>query len=146
MARVFSIEDGTLNSATLVTSRRVDYKDIDLTFTAKPSGEIYKKVDAAAVKQAVKNLLLTSPGEKPFNPQFGGGLNRLLFELLDDDAEDEIDDLIRISISNFEPRALVVSTDIKPAPDSNSIRVTVVFQVRNTGEQVVLETTITRFR
>ena len=56
--RVLSKEDGNLNTSTLITSRSRLYSDIDLTFTAKPNGEIYKKRDAAAVKQAVKNLLV----------------------------------------------------------------------------------------
>ena len=59
-ARVLSQEDGKLNQSSVVTSRTRIYSDLDLTFTAKPNGEIYKKVDAAAVKQAIKNLILTN--------------------------------------------------------------------------------------
>ena len=58
--RVFAREDGKLNQLTAVTSRTRAYKDIDLSFTAKPNGEIYKKVDAGAVKQAVKNIIMTN--------------------------------------------------------------------------------------
>ena len=58
MAKAFSIEDGNLATTSLVGSSAVKYKDIDLSFTAKKSGDLYNKTDAAAVKQAVKNLLL----------------------------------------------------------------------------------------
>jgi hypothetical protein len=58
VTRAFAVEDGNLNTTSLVTSRNRLYKDIDLTFAKKPSGEIYKKTDAAAVKQAVKNLII----------------------------------------------------------------------------------------
>ena len=51
MARAFSVEDRDLNTASIITSRTKLYRDIDLSFTARPSGEIYKKVDASAVKQ-----------------------------------------------------------------------------------------------
>ena len=84
--RAFAVEDGNLNTRSLVTTRTRLYSDIDLTFAKKPSGEIYKKTDAAAVKQAVKNLLLTNKYEKPFQPSFGGDLNNLLFELVDNDT------------------------------------------------------------
>ena len=70
MAKAFSIEDGNLSSS-IVSSRSVSHVDIDLAFKPRPSGEIFKKTDAAAVKQAVKNLLLTSRNEKPFQPNLG---------------------------------------------------------------------------
>ena len=73
--RAFSIEDGVLNSGTLVTARNRVFKDIDLSIAKKPSGDIFKKQDAAAVKQSVKNILLTNRNEKPFTPNFGGDLN-----------------------------------------------------------------------
>lgn len=146
VTRALSIEDGNLNSASLITSRRADYKDIDLTFAARPSGDVYKKVDAAAVRQAVKNVLLTNPGEKPFRPSFGAGLNALIFELADDEAEQEIDEVIRNAIANYEPRARVLDTLIDVQPDRNSIKIQVQFQVLNTEETVVLETTLVRLR
>ena len=61
MARAYSTEDTNL-SKSLISSRGTDYKDIDLAFAAKPAGDVFKKTDAAAVKQAVKNLLLTNRG------------------------------------------------------------------------------------
>ena len=65
VTKAFSIEDGNLSTKSITTTRQLTFTDIDLTFTAKPSGEIYKKTDAAAVKQAIKNLLLTNKMEKP---------------------------------------------------------------------------------
>jgi len=144
--RSFSIEDGNLNSATLITSRKDVYSDIDLSLDIKPSGDVYKKTDAAAVKQAVKNLLLTNQGEKPFNPSYGGSLQGLLFDLLDDDAEDEIEDLIIVSVENYEPRARVLEVDVRPQIDNNAVSVRITFQIINTTETVVLSTTITRLR
>lgn len=146
VTRAFSIEDGNLNTPALITSRRVDYKDVDLTFEARPSGDIYKKVDAAAVKQAVKTLLLTEPGEKPFKPNFGAGLGGLLFELLDLDAEQEISEAIRIAIDNYEPRARVIEVFVNPSPDNNAIGVRVTFQIVNTEEIVTFQTSLSRVR
>jgi phage baseplate assembly protein W len=103
MARkYFAVEDGDLQTRSLVTSRSRTYSDLDLTFTKKPSGDVYKKTDAAAVKQAVKNLLLTTPGEKPFNPYFGGGLNSLLFELANDETNFLLTEYIKSAIDNLE--------------------------------------------
>lgn len=146
VTRAFSIEDGNLNSRSLVTTRNKLFSDIDLTFSKKPSGEIFKKVDAAAVAQAVKNLLLTNQFEKPFQPQFGGNLNNLLFELVDQDSQDEIENVVEEAIRRYEPRALVLSVVPNVQPDANSVSVKVTFQVVNTEEVVVFETTLTRLR
>ena len=146
VTRAFAVEDGNLNTASLTTTRTKLYKDIDLTFAKKPSGEIYKKTDAAAVKQAVKNLLLTNKSEKPFQPEFGGDLNNLLFELVDNDTVYEIDGAIREAVRRYEPRAQVRQVATNLQPDANSISVTVTFQVVNTEEVVTLDTTITRLR
>ena len=80
--KAYSVEDGNLSTRPIVTSRSRDYKDIDLSFKKRTSGEVFKKTDAASVKQANKNLLLTNKTEKPFNPFFGGSLNRFLFSLV----------------------------------------------------------------
>lgn len=144
--RALAIEDGNLTTPAIVTSRRVNYVDVDLSFEPKPSGDIYKKVDAAAVRQAVKNLLLTTPGEKPFQPDFGAGLNGLLFDLMDADIEIELAEIIRVAVSNFEPRAKVLDIDINARPDSNSISVRVTFQIVTTEEIVTFQTSISRVR
>ena len=54
--RVLSREDNSLTSS-IITTRKQQFKDIDLSFAAKPNGELFVKKDAAAVKQAVKNLI-----------------------------------------------------------------------------------------
>lgn len=144
--RTFSIEDGSLNTRSIVTTRNKLFSDIDLTFSKRPSGDVFKKVDAAAVKQAVKNLLLTNAFEKPFQPTFGGNLNALLFELVDDDSSHEIENVVEETITRFEPRAKVISVVANVEPDYNAVAVTVTFQVVNTEEVVVFETTLTRLR
>ena len=81
MAKVFSIEDGNIGNTSLISARNLTYSDIDLSFANKPSGDIFKKQHAAAVKQAVRNLLMTNFSEKPFLPRYGGNLNSFLFSL-----------------------------------------------------------------
>ena len=146
MATKLSAEDGNLGVSTLIGTRTKLYKDIDLTFANKPSGEIFKKVDAAAVKQAVKNLILTNYFEKPFQPKFGGNLRDMLFDLADDDAEEDIEDRIRHAIGIFEPRAQALNVNATATPDRNSIRVTVEFRVINTQEIVTVSTVLARLR
>mgnify|MGYP001206007515 FL=1 len=145
MARAFSIEDGSLDKS-IVSSRNVDYKDIDLTFSAKPAGDIFKKIDAAAVKQSVKNLLLTSRGEKPFNNFFGSNLNSALFGLDTEFDPEFVQNLIFDAITNHEPRARVLSVTVQLKPENNTLDTTVKFQVVNTKEIVTVDVSLARVR
>ena len=145
-ARILSIEDGNLQKSTLISSRAVDYLDIDLTFSKRPSGDIYKKRDAAAVKQSIKNLLLTDYYEKPFQPFFGGNLRAMLFELADEDTEDEIRSNIITAINNYEPRVEIQNIDVNVLPDQNDMRVSIVFKIISTEELVTFTTNLSRLR
>lgn len=144
--RVLSREDGNLATSTLITSRQVEYSDIDLLFAVNPNGVLYKKKDAAAVKQAVKNLILTNYYEKPFELFYGGNIRALLFELADEDIEDDVREQIASAINAYEPRALVRSIDVNYQEDRNSLSVTIEFQVVNTEEVVTFTTSLSRLR
>ena len=144
--RVLSTEDGNLQKSTLISSRAVDYLDIDLTFAKKPAGDIYKKRDAAAVKQSIKNLLLTDYFEKPFQPFFGANLRAMLFELADEDTEDEVEENIRSAINKYEPRAEILTISVNVLPDQNDMRVSVYFKIISTQETVTFTTNLSRLR
>ena len=146
MATKLAAEDVRLGSSSIIGSRTKVYKDIDLTFAAKPSGEIFKKTDAAAVKQAVKNLMLTNHFEKPFQPRFGANLRDLLFDLADDESEEDIEERCLNAINVFEPRAEALNVTAIANPDRNSIQVVVEFRVINTEELVKFTTTLARLR
>mgnify|MGYP005992286863 FL=1 len=146
MARVFSIEDGTIDTVSITTSRSKAYSDLDLTFGLKGSGDIFKKNDAAAVKQAVKNLLLTNFGEKPFSPRFGGNLNAFLFNLDTEFDELEIEDAVAQAIANFEPRAILRNVKATLLSDQNSVNVKIIFQVVNVQETQELNINIAGLR
>ena len=144
--KAFSYEDGNLNTSSVLGQRSKKYIDIDLSFTARPDKDIYKKTDAAAVKQAVKNLLLTGTNEKPFLSNFGGGLGNVLFELLDQDAEDELELVIENALDLYEPRAKLQHIEVRMLPSNNQITCKIIFRVINTQEQVTLDTTLSRVR
>jgi phage baseplate assembly protein W len=146
VTKAFSIEDGNLATRSILVARKRDYKDIDLSFTNKTTGEIYKKTNAASVKQAVKNLLLTNRTEKPFQPYYGGELNKFLFELSTEFDEQDIKDHILLAIENYEPRARVLDIQVYIFPDSYEAKVTVVFQIVSTSEIASVEVSLARTR
>ena len=146
VTKAFSIEDGNLASRSILVARKREYKDIDLSFTNKTTGEIYKKTNEAAVKQSVKNLLLTNRTEKPFNPYYGGELNKFLFELSSEFDEQDIKDHIVLAIENYEPRARVLDIVVYTFPDSYEVKVTVVFEIIATSQVTSVEVSLARTR
>ena len=145
VTKAFSVEDGNQNSS-LLTSRNKKYSDIDLLFANKISGDIFKKIDAAAVKQSVKNIVRTGRLEKPFQPEFGANLGNILFELADEGLEFEVEERLTESIRVYEPRAREVTTKVVAQPNQNSLSVTIEFKVGNMTEPELINTTIARLR
>lgn len=146
MASLISLEDKNLEKSSIVTGRFRTYSDIDLSFAVKGDGDVYKKLDAAAVKQSVKNIVLTNYYEKPFLPKFGGNVRDLLFELADENTEFEIENAIISSIEKYEPRVNVLSVAAESRPDNNSLAVTILFKVVNTEEEITFTTVLSRLR
>ena len=147
--RAFSQEDGgDLGTNNVSVSRKVQYKDIDLTLAVKPtSGDVYKKLDAASVKQAVKNLIMTNELEKPFRPNYGANLRDLLFELADYGEDYIIEERIINSIERFEPRAEIVDIRVSEVDGyKNTIDTTITFKILNTSEVVEFTTNLARLR
>lgn len=146
VTKAFAAEDGNPGTRSLVTARTRLYKDIDLEFLPRPTGDIYKKQDAAAVKQSVKNILLTNFGERPFQPSLGANLRALLFDLADEQIEDGIEIAVRRAIDNYEPRARINRVRVNPLPDNNAVAVQVEYTIINTSETVTTQVTIARLR
>ena len=146
VTRAFSTEDGNLSTAGIITSGIRESKDINLLFNLKTNGDIFKKTEAAAVKQAVKNLLMTNKFEKPFQHSFGADLTGLLFELADDLLEDDINQEVAMAVKNWEPRAKILNVQSTIRPDLNNIFCRIEFLVLSTGTIEVIETSIARLR
>ena len=145
--QAFSIEDGNLGNAPITTSVKRTNSDIDCSFERNPTtNDVYKKTEAAAVRQSIKNLLMTNRGSVPFKPSYGGGLESLLFSLDTDIDEYDIEEVVESQIKLFEPRAVLREVTANIQGDYNSVSITIVFQVINTSKIVSMELSIARAR
>ena len=154
--RVYSNEDGNVNKKSIVLSRTREDKDIDLTFSAKFIGldsdgtnlraDIFKKTNAGAVKQAIRNLLLTNFTERPFMHRFGGNLSDMLFRLSTEVDDANLESDIARAIQTYEPRAQVLGINSVVSPDNHEVRITVRFLVIATLQQDTVELNLTRLR
>ena len=124
------------------------YKDIALSFERNAATkDVIVKKDVDAVKQSVRNLILTNHYERPFQPEIGSGISNLLFEPLDPITANLLTRVIGEVVINFEPRAQLISVDAQPDYNGNSYEVTINFRVINVpGELVSLTTMLERSR
>jgi hypothetical protein len=65
-----------------------------------------------SVKQNLKMLLLTSPGERVMLPDFGVGIRRYLFEMANQGTYDQIRTRIVLQVKRFLPFVNIIDLDI----------------------------------
>jgi phage baseplate assembly protein W len=128
-------------------------KDFDLAFRKHPTtGKLIIKKDDEAIKQAVKNLVLTNHYEKPFHPEFGGNVRAFLFENFNSITKSEFETMVNIAIGNYETRIQLQSEEGKPSvtvkeePDENSLMVSIRFRNVTTLNDVTLDVNLNRIR
>ena len=89
------------------------------------------------VKSNIKNLLLTKKGERILQPEFGSGLQSLLFEPNVDDFESRIEDTINESLEQWLPYVTAEEIDIDASDtlrDNNRINVSVKFRIGDSAD------------
>jgi len=123
------------------------FSDIDLNFLPHPvSGDISKKYDEYAIKQSIKNLILTQNYERPFHSEIGSQIKSLLFELPTSMTSSIVKRQIFDTITNFEPRANVLDVTVGLSPDNNGIYCTIVFTIINTSTPISVDLFLERTR
>ena len=130
-----AVYDAQLNNDARATRQ---YTDLDLFFGRKTSDNDVRKVtDAQAVKRSIRNLVQLNTYEKPFHPEISGGVRELLFEPMSPIVAAVIARKIEDVITNFEPRARLVSVRSIPDLDRNAYEVSVEFYIVNAPTELV---------
>jgi phage baseplate assembly protein W len=133
--------------ATVISSSSRQYKDLDLNFLIHPvRKDINKHKDEMAVINSIKNLMMTNHYERPFQPDLGSNVRRLLFENLDKITAISMDREIRQVVQNYEPRAQIKTLDILPDVDNNGFSVRMEFYIMNMTDPVTINFFLERVR
>ena len=128
-------------------SKKSAYSDFDGDFNVHPvTGKLSVLKDAEAVKQAVKNLILTKKLERPYEPFYGSNVVGALFEPIDALTGSMLEKDIEVAIRNFEPRASLISVAVLPDEDNNSVTLKILFSIRNIKDPQRLELNLERIR
>jgi|TARA_B100000287_G_scaffold329333_1_gene313920 hypothetical protein len=106
------------------------FKDISISFESNPlTDDLIALKNEDAIARSIKNIVFTLPGEKFFDPEFGSEITGALFENIDDIAGGIIEDHIRQSINNYEPRVELIDVKTFPNFDNNAFDVTITYEV-----------------
>ena len=106
------------------------FKDLSMSFKFNPlSGDLIDLKNENAIARAVRNIVLTSPGEKLFNPEFGSSISEILFENVDDITAISIQDEISSSLKNYEPRVELIDVNVDPNFDQNQFDVRITYRI-----------------
>lgn len=123
------------------------FTDIDLNFTRNPvTNDVSVLQDDAAVKAAVRNLVLTDAGERPFSPTLGSSIRGLLFEPTSPIIGSEIEARIRTVLKNFEPRIKLLKVEVITRIDLNEFEVTIGFRMTGDTRVSLVPITLKRLR
>ena len=129
------------------TPSKVIFSDIPISFTAHPiTGNVKKSINRDAVKNSVRNIILTNHGERFFKPKFGGNVTSKLFENASKFTEFNTARSIRIALANYEPRAEIIKVKVTANPDTNNLTVSLKFRVTNDPEPITLDILLERIR
>jgi len=123
------------------------YTDLDLNFTANPvTGDVSSKYDENAIKQSVKNLIMTHHYERPFHPEIGSQVHSLLFDNFSPMTQVMMEQAIRNTIENNEPRVRLNSVSVDLQNDDMTANISIVFTIVNIQQPIQLDFTLRRTR
>jgi len=134
-------------TAVSVVTRKKPWADLDLSLTLHPiRKDIIPLKDDAAIKNAVKNLVLTNVYERPFQPNLASNLRSLLFEPAGLTTALSIRDSIKDVLNYYEPRVKVNYIDIQDRSDTNTWDVTINFKIKSFNTNSNVEIGLQRLR
>ena len=106
------------------------FKDLSMSFKFNPlSGDLIALKNENAIARAVRNIVLTSPGEKFFDPDFGSSVSEIMFENVDDITAVSIEDEIKSCLDNYEPRVEIINVNVEPNFDENQFDVLITYRI-----------------
>lgn len=140
-----SISDNLSKSK--VVARKKGHRDLDLKLGIHPiRKDLNVLKDDNAIKNAIRNLLVTNANERPFQPFLGANLRSLLFEPADALTKIALRENILEVIKNHEPRVEVQDIDIKDLADQNAYRILLKMRIKEFDNNDTVEIVLRRLR
>tara|TARA_R100000388_G_C7204666_1_gene140350 strand:+ start:231 stop:632 length:402 start_codon:yes stop_codon:yes gene_type:complete len=106
------------------------FKDVSMSFKVSPlTYDLIANKNETAIARSIRNLILTTPGERPFNPELGSQVSQLLFEPIDDITTQALKEQIENTVNNFEPRVRLRQVVVKPNFDADEYDISIRYDI-----------------
>ena len=106
------------------------FKDISLSFSPHPvTKDLPVLVNERAIVRSVRNLVETIPTERFFNSNLGSSIRDMLFDNFSGSSVMIIEDMVRTTVRNYEPRVGDIGVEVNASEDTNTVRVKVLFDI-----------------
>jgi phage baseplate assembly protein W len=123
------------------------FSDIDMAFLPNPvSKDVSRKYNENAIKQSIKNIIMTKNFERPFHSDVGSQISSLMFEPITPMLTALVKKTIENTIRSYEPRVNLLSVSVLLSPDNNGVYVTIVFAIVNTSTPISVDLFLERTR
>lgn len=99
-----------------------------------------------AIVRSIRNLLLTDKFERPFQPSIGSKLKGFLFENMSPQVTAAIQEDIRQTIEEHEPRARLLDITATPVEEKNLYVITIIFYTVNVEAPTTFNIVLERVR
>ena len=107
------------------------FKDISLSFSPHPvTKDLPILANERAISRSVRNLVERIPTERVFDSNLGSDVRELLFENFAGSSVMILEDMIRTTIRNYEPRVGDIGIEVDAIPETNNVDVKVLFEIK----------------
>ena len=106
------------------------FKDLSMSFQVNPLNyDLIATKNETAIARSIRNLIFTLRGERFFNSNLGSGVSKVLFENMDEITASVLQDEIKNTIDNYEPRVNLISVDVSPNYDTNEFYTSITYNI-----------------
>ena len=128
-------------------AEQILYSDLDLMFKVHPvRKDLVRSTNEQAIIRSVKNLVLTSHYERPFQAEIGSNVRKMLFEPITSMTANYLQKEIYDVIRTYEPRVTNLQVDVVQLPDQNALGVVIQFYITNSTDLTRIDLLLERLR
>lgn len=128
----------------LVSERYSDfYINLNRNYGTK---DIARQTNDQAIISALKNIIFTRKGERPFQPEFGCDVLNMLFENFNHFTAETLQTEVRTAVENFEPRVQTIDVAVEEDQDNHAFTMYLYFTTINNPETTSVSFLLTRIR
>lgn len=120
------------------------YSDLSYKPVLNQLGDVTKVINTDAIKQSIQTIMYTVPGSRLFEPQFGVGIERFLFEEFSPATGQAIGKAIETGLSKYENRIVLQSVQVSLLEADLSYNVAIQYVVIDTQTPDSIEVRLVR--